>query len=96
MKDEDVAMGLITVGASAVAVYSTLPDDVKRAIKELVREVAKGAVEGLIEKVKRMDDERLVDEIARLWVALGGDAEGFEWLKEKIKQRIKELEEGEE
>ena len=40
-----------------------------------------------------MDDERLVDEIARLWIALGGDAEGFEWLKEKIKQRIKELEE---
>ena len=43
-----------------------------------------------------MDDERLVDEIARLWVALGGDAEGFEWLKEKIRQRIKELEEVEE
>jgi len=39
-----------------------------------------------------VDDERLVDEIARLWVALGGDSEGFEWLKEKIKQRIKELE----
>jgi len=53
MKDEDVAMGLITVGASAVAVYSTLPDDVKRAIKELVREVAKGAVEGLIDEVKK-------------------------------------------
>ena len=40
-----------------------------------------------------MDDEELVDIIARFWVALGGDAEGFEWLKEKIKQRIKELEE---
>jgi len=96
MKDEDVAMGLIAVGASAVAVYSTLPDDVKRTIKELVREVAKGVVEGLIEKVKRMDDERLVEEVARLWVALGGDAEGFEWLEEKIKRRIKEFEEAKE
>jgi len=39
-----------------------------------------------------MDDEKLVDEIARLWVSAGGDAEGFEWLQHKIKQRIEELE----
>ena len=40
-----------------------------------------------------MNDEELIDEIARLWIALGGDAEGFEWLEEKIKRRIEELEE---
>ena len=53
MKDEDVVMGLITIGASVVAAYSVLPDDVKKAMKELVREVAKGAVEGLIDEVKK-------------------------------------------
>ena len=52
MKDKDVVMGLITVGASVVAAYSVLPDDIKRAMKELLREVAKGAVEGLIEEVR--------------------------------------------
>ena len=40
------------------------------------------------------NDEELVEEMAKLWVSLGGDAEGFEWLQHKIKQKIKELEKG--
>lgn len=40
-----------------------------------------------------MEDEELVEMVARLWVALGGDAEGFEWLKEKIKRRIEDIKE---
>ena len=38
-----------------------------------------------------MDDETLIDEIARHWIAAGGDAEGFEWLQRRIKERIEEL-----
>ena len=33
-----------------------------------------------------MEDEELVEMVARLWVSAGGDAEGFEWLKERIKK----------
>ena len=51
-----------------------------------------GLIKNKFVEGERMDDERLVDEIARLWVSAGGDAEGFEWLKERIKRRIKELE----
>lgn len=38
-----------------------------------------------------MDDETLVDEIARHWIAAGGDSEGFAWLQCKIRERIEEL-----
>ena len=40
-----------------------------------------------------VEDDELIEMVAKLWVSAGGDAEGFEWLKEEIKRRIRDIEE---
>ena len=37
-------------------------------------------------------DAQLIDEIAKMWVRGGGDADGFTWLHQRIKERIREIE----
>lgn len=37
-----------------------------------------------------MSDEKLFAEIARIWVANGGDAEGIDWSISKLKQAIQD------
>lgn len=37
-------------------------------------------------------DKTLIELISTIWVASGGDAEGFGWLQTKIKDKIKEKE----
>lgn len=36
-------------------------------------------------------DERLIDEVAQVWVNGGGDAEGIAWLWDAIKARVQEV-----
>jgi hypothetical protein len=36
-------------------------------------------------------DEEIIDKVARLWVELGGDAEGIAWTWQKIKKRVDEI-----
>jgi len=38
-------------------------------------------------------DQKLVKLIAQMWVASGGDADGFEWSQRKIQEHIEVLEE---
>ena len=38
-----------------------------------------------------MDDETLIDTIAKFWIAAGGDSIGFRWLEKRIEERIEEL-----
>jgi hypothetical protein len=38
-------------------------------------------------------DEKLIDEVAQVWVNGGGDAEGIVWLWDAIRNRVKEIEE---
>ncbi len=38
-----------------------------------------------------MNDKQLIDAIAQLWIASGGDATGFEWCWFKILERIVEI-----
>jgi hypothetical protein len=40
-----------------------------------------------------MGDTEIIEYIAKLWVELGGDSEGFLWTERKIYEKIKELEE---
>jgi len=40
-----------------------------------------------------MTEEKLIEKMAQLWVENGGDADGIDWCKEKIKAKIKELRE---
>jgi len=42
-----------------------------------------------------MKDEKLIDLIARIWVANGGDADGIDWAWKKIRDRIAKLSEEE-
>lgn len=35
-----------------------------------------------------MSDERLIDEVATLWVENGGDAEGIAWCWKRIQEAI--------
>jgi len=39
-----------------------------------------------------MGDKEIIEAVATLWISFGGDAEGFDWCKDKIKKKIKELE----
>jgi len=39
-----------------------------------------------------MTDEKLIDLVAQVWFENGGDSEGIVWCWEKIKERVKELE----
>jgi hypothetical protein len=41
---------------------------------------------------KMASDKTLIELISTIWVASGGDAEGFGWLQTKIKDKIKEKE----
>lgn len=36
-------------------------------------------------------DRKLIDEVATLWVADGGDADGLVWCLDAIKERITEI-----
>jgi len=38
-----------------------------------------------------MTDKEIIEAIARLWVNLGGDEEGFCWVWGKIRDRIREI-----
>jgi len=38
-----------------------------------------------------MSDEQMIQMVAELWVANGGDADGIDFLKEKIKEAIDKL-----
>lgn len=38
-------------------------------------------------------DERLINEVAIVWIDGGGDSEGIEWLWRTLRDRVKELEE---
>ena len=42
-----------------------------------------------------MTDEQLIKAIAKIWVENGGDADGIEWCKEKIKEEVKKLKQNE-
>lgn len=35
-----------------------------------------------------MNDEQLIDEVARIWVAGGGDVEGLEWCWRQIREAV--------
>ena len=37
---------------------------------------------------KEVSDEKLIAEIARMWVDNGGDADGIDWCKQKLKDSI--------
>lgn len=37
-----------------------------------------------------MSDEKLCAEVARIWVDGGGDVEGIDWCRHKIKQAVKD------
>ena len=39
-----------------------------------------------------MSDDEIIDQIAWLWIKLGGDSEGFDYCKRKITDRIRDLE----
>ena len=39
-----------------------------------------------------MNDETLIEIIAYIWTKCGGDATGFDFLKEAIRDKIKEIE----
>lgn len=39
-----------------------------------------------------MSDKEVIEQVARLWLALGGDAEGLEWTWRQLRDKIKELE----
>jgi len=43
-----------------------------------------------------MSDEKLIEEVAQLWVKSGGDAEGLDWVYNRLKKRIRELEQTDE
>lgn len=38
-----------------------------------------------------MNDNEIIENIARMWVALGGDDIGFDYCADKIKNRITEI-----
>lgn len=38
-----------------------------------------------------MNDKELIEIVAQIWVKNGGDAEGIEYCKEKLKERINQL-----
>lgn len=38
-----------------------------------------------------MGDDPLVEEMARVWIAGGGDAEGIAWCWKKIQEKVAEL-----
>ena len=39
-----------------------------------------------------MTDDKFLEEIAKLWIELGGDAEGVTWCWEQLREKIEELE----
>lgn len=38
-----------------------------------------------------MSDNELIRQVAELWVASGGDAEGLDWSYQKLKKAIQEV-----
>lgn len=38
-----------------------------------------------------MNDKVLIEIIAQIWVNNGGDSDGIEWCKDKLKERIRQL-----
>lgn len=44
-----------------------------------------------------MEDQEIIEKVAKLWIELGGDTVGFLYCREEIKQKISDLlEEGRE
>lgn len=35
-----------------------------------------------------MNDDKLIAEVARMWVDGGGDAEGFDWCLQRLKEAV--------
>ena len=38
-----------------------------------------------------MTDSKLIEQVAQLWIALGGDAEGVEWCWRDLRDKVEEL-----
>jgi hypothetical protein len=40
-----------------------------------------------------MNDPELIEKVAKLWIDLGGDAEGVEWCWHDLRDKVEELKE---
>jgi hypothetical protein len=43
---------------------------------------------GSVEQETKMSDEKLIAEVARVWVNGGGDVEGLDWCHQKLKEAV--------